>query len=115
MQSSQNLGLAIFSLVSGQLLESSGYFVLNLFFLELSLSIRCSNNNKKLQTKAHLDINIKLFYKIHLLVFFKLDSWRQWSFFLLTKQQVRVKFKLIKMLVDLNLTQLFSNWNFILF
>ena len=38
MQSVQNLGLAVFSLVSGVLLEEYGYFVLELFFLCLCIA-----------------------------------------------------------------------------
>jgi predicted MFS family arabinose efflux permease len=37
MQSVQNLGLAVFSLVSGVLLEEYGYFALELFFLCLCI------------------------------------------------------------------------------
>jgi predicted MFS family arabinose efflux permease len=37
MQSIQNLGLAVFSLLSGVLVENYGYYVLELFFLCLCL------------------------------------------------------------------------------
>lgn len=37
MQSIQNLGLAVFSILTGYLLQNFGYFVLELFFLLLGI------------------------------------------------------------------------------